>query len=80
MISIAFGIGLILGLLLGLLQLSDEAKAFEAKTAKLREVLVQVLADIDDYERVNNLAPNPGKKDCWQSVTHARAALEETEK
>lgn len=41
----------------------------------LIEALQAVLADIAEYERINNLAPNPGRKDCWQSVTRARAAL-----
>lgn len=37
--------------------------------------LTNLVADVEDYERVNNLAPNPGKKDCWQSMTRARSAL-----
>ena len=43
--------------------------------AELVEALRAVVADIEDYERVNNLAPNPGKRDCWQSVTRARLVL-----
>ena len=41
----------------------------------IKEALEQIIADIEDYERVNNLAPSPGNKDCWQSVTNAKAAL-----
>lgn len=41
----------------------------------IKEALERLIADIEDYERVNNLAPSPGKKDCWQSVTNAKAAL-----
>jgi hypothetical protein len=37
--------------------------------------LAALVADVEDYERVNNLAPNPGKRDCWQSVTQAKAVL-----
>ena len=43
--------------------------------ARLREALEALIADIEDYERVNNLAPSPGKKDCWQSVMRAKQAL-----
>ena len=49
----------------------------EAEIERLRAALRGLLADIDDYERVNNLSPNPGRKDCWQSVTIAREALDE---
>lgn len=57
---------------------SDEAIAnarLIAAAPELFEALSAVVADILDYERVNNLAPNPGKQDCWQSVTCAKAAL-----
>jgi hypothetical protein len=47
-----------------------------ADNDRLRAALEGVLADIADYERVNNLAPNPGKKYCWQSVEIAHRALE----
>jgi hypothetical protein len=43
--------------------------------AQLREALAALIADIEEYERINNLAPNPGKPDCWQSVTRAKAVL-----
>jgi hypothetical protein len=59
-----------------------EALAREAELRtecnKLCAALEGVLADIADYERVNNLAPSPGRKYCWQSVEIARRALEET--
>lgn len=41
--------------------------------------LKALVSDILEYERVNNLAPNPGKQDCWQSVTHAKAAIAKAE-
>jgi hypothetical protein len=43
---------------------------------KLRAALSAVIADIEDYERANNLHPNPGKSHCWESVRAAKAALE----
>ena len=43
----------------------------------LRTVLKGVLVDIADYERVNNLSPNPGRKYCWDSVATAYRVLEE---
>jgi hypothetical protein len=46
-----------------------------ALLAQAAAALEQLIADIRDYERTNNLAPTPGKQDCWQSVTHAREAL-----
>lgn len=42
---------------------------------ELETALRAVLADIEDYERINNLSPSPGKPDCWQSVTHAKKVL-----
>lgn len=49
------------------------------KIALLREALTDVLADIADFEKINNLFPNHGYKDCWHSVTNAKAALAATE-
>lgn len=46
-----------------------------AAAPELYEALENVLSDIVDYERANNLSPAPGREDCWQSVTNARAAL-----
>ena len=43
--------------------------------ADLVAALKAVLSDIAAYERINNLAPNPGRQDCWDSVIAARAAL-----
>jgi hypothetical protein len=57
-----------------LLDTYDTALSRECK--RLRAALEGVLADIDDYERINNLAPSPGRKYCWQSVEIARLALE----
>ena len=43
--------------------------------ADLVAALEALVADVLEYERINNLAPNPGRRDCWDSVTAARAAL-----
>ncbi len=46
----------------------------------LRKALTDVLQDINDYERVNNLAPAPGRSECWDSVARAKAVLAEIDK
>lgn len=53
--------------------------ALESKSALIKELvgaLEMVVSDIHEYETINNLAPSPGKSDCWQSVTRARATLQ----
>lgn len=42
----------------------------------LREALRAVVSDILEYEHLNNLAPNPGRKYCWDSVARAQEILE----
>ena len=37
--------------------------------------LRNLVADVDDYERVNNLAPNPGRLHCWESMRVAKDVL-----
>jgi hypothetical protein len=37
--------------------------------------LQDVIRDIHDYQRINNLAPNPGKTECWDSVARASRLL-----
>ena len=46
-----------------------------AALEEARGALEGIVNDIHDYERVNNLHPNPGKSECWQSVERARTAL-----
>jgi hypothetical protein len=41
----------------------------------LRAALRAVVADVLEYERANNLSPNPGRKYCWDSVARAQAIL-----
>lgn len=50
-----------------------------AAAPDLLAALKNVVADILDYERINNLAPSPGKKYCWQSVAQADAAIAKAE-
>ena len=38
---------------------------------RLRLALQTLVDSVLDYERVNNLSPNPGRKYCWDSVEHA---------
>lgn len=45
---------------------------------RLREVLKAVIDDIHEYERINYLAPNPPRKECWDSVARALDALKDT--
>lgn len=42
-------------------------------------VLKQVVAQIEDYERVNNLAPSPGRQHCWDSVARAHEIIAKAE-
>jgi hypothetical protein len=46
-----------------------------AKIDALVKALERVIRDINEYERVNNLAPNPGRTECWDSVAEAKALL-----
>jgi hypothetical protein len=45
------------------------------RIAELEAALRAVVRDVNDYERVNNLAPNPGRAECWDSVARAKAVL-----
>jgi hypothetical protein len=46
----------------------------------LLAALKAVVADVLDYEMINNLAPNPGRQFCWDSVARADAAIKLCEK
>jgi len=64
-------------------ELSSEgdARLYHERTINkdLYEALKRLVADVDEYERVNNLHPNPGRDECWQSMSDARAALAKAE-
>lgn len=49
----------------------------KAEIEKLRAALKNLVVDVQDYENVNNLYPNPGKTHCWESVRAAAAAIRE---
>jgi hypothetical protein len=53
----------------------NKKDAERAEIERLREALQAVVDDVLEYERINNLSPSPGKPDCWQSITNAKAAL-----
>jgi hypothetical protein len=46
------------------------------RIAELEAALRNVVRDVNEYERVNNLAPNPGRSECWDSVAAAKAVLQ----
>ena len=59
--------------------LREEVERLRASNAELVGTLKAVVADILDYERVNNLSPNPPRTECWDSVTRASAAIAKAE-
>ena len=52
-----------------------EALRLFEENERLRKALEDVIRDIKDYELANNLAPNPGRTECWDSVARAKVAL-----
>jgi hypothetical protein len=57
--------------------LAERAKT-AARIAELEAALRNLVADVDDYERVNNLAPNPGRLHCWESMRVAKDVLSQS--
>jgi hypothetical protein len=53
-------------------ELSDEAAD---EIERLRAALQRLVDNILDYERVNQLAPNPPRMYCWDAVADAVAIL-----
>jgi hypothetical protein len=41
----------------------------------LVQALEAVVNDVNEYERINRLAPTPGHVDCWDSIARAKAVL-----
>jgi len=46
-----------------------------ATAPELLESLQAVVAQINDYERVNNLSPSPGRTECWDCVARAKEVI-----
>ena len=44
----------------------------------LEDALRAIIRDVNDYEKANNLHPNPGRTECWDSVARAKALLEQS--
>jgi predicted AAA+ superfamily ATPase len=55
---------------------AEKIDELEDRIGALEVALREVIIDYDDYNRINNLAPSPGKTECWQSVAQARAVLD----
>ena len=57
----------------------DANAAFIVKAVNNHDALVQALQalvdNVNDYERVNNLSPNPPRTECWDTVAHAKRVL-----
>ena len=60
----------------------DEAAAnaaFIVKAVNNHERLVKALEavvhDVNEYERINRLAPTPGHVECWDCIARAKAVL-----
>ncbi len=56
-------------------KLFDRASALEVLLAECGTALKTIVDQIEDYEHINNLSPNPGRQYCWDSVAAAHALL-----
>lgn len=59
--------------------LEEDRARLIAATPDLLDALKSLVGDVEEYERINNLAPNPGRKRCWISVDQAHAAIAKAE-
>lgn len=57
-------------------ELADVAEAhYQPMIDVLARTLRALVDQVNDYERVNNLAPNPGRTECWDTVARAKEVL-----
>ncbi len=54
---------------------ASRAELLEAEIERLRAALQALVDNVLDYEKVNNLSPNPGRKYCWDTIANAVEAL-----
>lgn len=59
------------------LDVDDMLARKDAEIERLRAALKAVVSDVLEYERINNLSPNPGRHYCWDSVARAVNLLDE---
>jgi len=53
----------------------DNCKVNDCQKRLLVVALEDIIRDINDYEKASNLAPNPGRAECWDSVARAKLVL-----
>lgn len=59
----------------GYIELNEAAQVIKATNERLREALQALVDNVLDYEKVNNLSPNPGRQYCWDTVANAVKVL-----
>lgn len=60
-------------------EMADANARLIAAAPELLEALKAVVAQINDYERVNKLSPSPGRTECWDCVAHAKQIIAKAE-
>jgi hypothetical protein len=60
--------------------MADEITSLRSQNKVMREALENLIADCDEYVRINNLHGNNGEPAKWATVENARAALSPTSK
>ena len=55
--------------------MTDNCRVNDCQKRLLVAALEDIISDIHEYERANNLAPNPDRTECWDSVARAKLIL-----